>query len=100
MSELNFTYYENQFNALADKKRLEIIHELTKNNRVCVGDMCNSFGLKQSKLSYHLKVLLDANLILKETVGTRSYYKLNEIEMNNILSEKLCCIFRICPKCK
>lgn len=50
--------------------------------------------MTQSKLSYHLKILLDAGLIVKETKGTWSYYDLNDAEVNNLLSEELCCIFR------
>jgi ArsR family transcriptional regulator, arsenate/arsenite/antimonite-responsive transcriptional repressor len=45
-------------------------------------------------LSYHLKILLDANLIKKETRGTWSYYDLNDKELNGLLSEELCCIFK------
>ncbi|PGG83001.1 transcriptional regulator, partial [Bacillus toyonensis] len=33
-------------------------------------------------------------LIIKETKGTWSYYDLNDVEVNNLLSEELCCIFR------
>ena len=50
--------------------------------------------MPQSKLSYHLKILLDANLITKETRGTWSYYELNPEEVGALLSEQLCCIFR------
>ncbi|TWJ65736.1 Arsenical resistance operon repressor [Bacillus paralicheniformis] len=50
--------------------------------------------MPQSKLSYHLKILLDAGLITKEAKGTWSYYSLNEKEINHLLSEELCCLFR------
>ncbi|MDQ0929365.1 DNA-binding transcriptional ArsR family regulator [Bacillus atrophaeus] len=50
--------------------------------------------MPQSKLSYHLKILLDAELIHKETKGTWSYYSLHEKEINHLLSEELCCLFR------
>ncbi|ABS22442.1 hypothetical protein Bcer98_2192 [Bacillus cytotoxicus NVH 391-98] len=36
---------------------------------------------------------LDANLIVKETKGTWSYYDLNDEEVNHLLSEELCCVF-------
>jgi ArsR family transcriptional regulator len=92
--EQAFEQYELKFKALADKKRLQIMHELCKRGEICVCDMCEIIGMQQSKLSYHLKILLDTNLIKKETRGTWSYYKLNSNELENILSEKLCCIFR------
>ncbi|WP_158738204.1 metalloregulator ArsR/SmtB family transcription factor [Alteribacillus sp. YIM 98480] len=93
-SNISFKSYQKKFKALADVKRLEIMHELTRHDSVCVCDLTDIFDLSQSKLSYHLKILLDAGFILKETKGTWSYYKLNETEVNHILSEELCCLFR------
>ncbi len=83
-----------KFKALADQKRLEIMYELCQRGQTCVCDLTEIFEMTQSKLSYHLKILLDAGLIVKETKGTWSYYDLNDAEVNNLLSEELCCIFR------
>ncbi|RXJ02588.1 ArsR family transcriptional regulator [Anaerobacillus alkaliphilus] len=89
----SFKDYELKFKALADEKRLQILHELVVRGKICVCDLCEIVDMKQSKLSYHLKILLDAGFIKKETEGTWSYYELNEAEVNEILSEKLCCVF-------
>jgi ArsR family transcriptional regulator len=89
-----FLQYEKKFKALADQKRLEIMYELCQRGQTCVCDLTESFGVSQSKLSYHLKILLDADLIVKQTKGTWSYYDINETEVNSLLSEELCCIFR------
>ena len=89
-----FKQYEQKFKALADQKRLEIMYELCQRGQTCVCDLTEFFGMSQSKLSYHLKILLDANLIVKETKGTWSYYDLNDKEVNHILSEELCCVCR------
>lgn len=86
--------YEKKFKALADRKRLEIMYELCQRGKTCVCDLTEVFDMPQSKLSYHLKILLDADLIRKETKGTWSYYDLNDAEVNHLLSEELCCIFR------
>ncbi|ASJ54158.1 transcriptional regulator [Brevibacillus formosus] len=86
--------YEKKFKALSDQKRLEIMYELCQRGKTCVCDLTEVFDMPQSKLSYHLKILLDANLIIKETKGTWSYYDLNDNEVNHLLSEELCCIFR------
>lgn len=86
--------YEKKFKALADQRRLEIMYELCQRGKTCVCDLTEVFDMPQSKLSYHLKILLDANLITKETRGTWSYYDLNDEEVNHLLSEELCCIFR------
>jgi ArsR family transcriptional regulator, arsenate/arsenite/antimonite-responsive transcriptional repressor len=89
-----FNLYEKKFKALSDQKRLHILYEITQQGEVCVCDLSEKLHLPQSKLSYHLKILMDAQLIEKETRGTWSYYTLNHSEINHILSEELCCLFR------
>jgi ArsR family transcriptional regulator len=91
---VDFSKYEAKFKALADQKRLQIMYELTQRGSVCVCDLTELVDMPQSKLSYHLKILLDAGLILRETKGTWGYYELNQLEVNNLLSPELCCIFR------
>ncbi|MBM7660824.1 ArsR family transcriptional regulator [Bacillus mesophilus] len=89
-----FLRFEKQFKALADQKRLQIMNILTEKGSVCVCDMTEYIDMPQSKLSYHLKILLDANIIHKKTEGTWSYYSLNQEEVSMLLSEELCCLFR------
>jgi ArsR family transcriptional regulator len=94
VQEQTFEQYEAKFKALADKQRLRIMYELTQRGKVCVCDLSEIVEMAQSKLSYHLKILLEANLINKETSGTWSYYEINQQEVEHLLSEELCCIFR------
>ncbi len=93
-SPVDFSKYEAKFKALADQKRLQIMYELTQRGNTCVCDLGEIVEMPQSKLSYHLKILLDAGLIRRETRGTWSYYELNQSEVNSLLSPELCCIFR------
>lgn len=85
-----FSQYLEQYKALSDNYRLRILEELCTRGRVCVCDMCEIIDLKQSKLSYHLKVLLDANLIIKDKCGTWSYYELNKEELKKFMPENTC----------
>ncbi|MCA0988567.1 ArsR/SmtB family transcription factor [Guptibacillus algicola] len=94
-----FSLYEKKFKALSDQKRLHIMYELTQAGVLCVCDLTDKLYLPQSKLSYHLKILVDAELITKELRGTWSYYKLNKKEVNHLLSEELCCLFRTNDGC-
>ncbi|MBO9606161.1 MAG: winged helix-turn-helix transcriptional regulator [Paenibacillaceae bacterium] len=94
MTEVSFRGYESKFKALADEKRLHIMYELTQRGNTCVCDLTDIFDMSQSKLSYHLKILLDAGFISRETRGTWSYYEINQTEVSQILSEELCCIFK------
>lgn len=95
--EKTFEMYEGKFKAIADKKRLQIMNLLTQKGEINVNDLAPMMNMAQSKLSYHLKILLDANLILRETRGTWNYYRLNLDEVNHLLSAELCCLFR--PTC-
>ncbi|WML49708.1 metalloregulator ArsR/SmtB family transcription factor [Neobacillus sp. PS3-34] len=92
-----FETYEFKFKAIADKKRLQIMNVLTQRGAMCVCDLAPIVDMTQSKLSYHLKILLDANIITKETKGTWSFYQLNQEELNHLLSHELCCMFK--PTC-
>lgn len=88
-----FKTYEAKFKALSDQLRLKIMYELNQKGQICVCDLTEIIALSQSKLSYHLKILLDVNLIEREKIGIWNYYRLNEDEVRGLLSEELCCIF-------
>ncbi|MFE4714002.1 MULTISPECIES: helix-turn-helix transcriptional regulator [Paenibacillus] len=90
---LLFANYERKFKALADQKRLSILYEINKRSEVCVCDLEAIVDLPQSKLSYHLKLLLDADLLKCRKEGRWNYYRINEEAMQYLLSDDVCCIF-------
>ncbi|WP_368505064.1 ArsR/SmtB family transcription factor [Alkalihalophilus sp. As8PL] len=92
--QTDFSYYEKRFKALADQKRLHLLSILCKQGASCVCDLTELLDLPQSKLSYHLKILLDADLIEKTKKGTWNYYHINTDTVDHLLSEQLCCLFR------
>jgi ArsR family transcriptional regulator len=92
-----FEKYESKFKALADAKRLRIMNLLVKQGKVCVCDLAEMVDMPQSKLSYHLKILFDQDLIRVETDGKWNYYRVNQQEVAHLLSEELCCLFRPNP---
>ena len=59
--------YKSAFKALSDDNRLFILQILTENGRTCVCDLSELLNLSQSRLSYHLKILLDVGFILCRT---------------------------------
>lgn len=81
--------YSNIFKALSDKIRLKILNELSKQESMCVCDLVDYFDISQSKLSYHLKMLLDCNLITMEKLGKWNYYRINSEELEKYLSKEL-----------
>jgi ArsR family transcriptional regulator, arsenate/arsenite/antimonite-responsive transcriptional repressor len=62
--------------ALSDPIRLQMLHLLDQRPNLCTCEFEELLELGQSKVSYHLKVLLDARLVTRETYGTWSHYRL------------------------
>lgn len=62
--------------ALSDPIRVQILHLLEQHADLCNCEFEDLLGLTQSKTSYHLKVLLDAQLITRRNAGTWSHYSL------------------------
>ena len=61
------------FHALSDETRLEILEMLRAGER-CVCELQDELGAAQSRLSFHLKVLKDAELVTDRKEGRWSYY--------------------------
>jgi len=64
------------FHALSDPIRMGVVEMLQKQEQ-CVCDLCNALGVSQSKLSFHLKTLKEANLVNARQQGRWVYYSLN-----------------------
>ena len=64
------------FRALADPLRLQIV-ELLRLQELCVCELCEKLDVSQSKLSFHLKNLKEAELIHSRQQGRWIYYRLN-----------------------
>lgn len=64
--------------ALADRHRLRIVNLLLRagGEPVCVCEVQPLLGLSQGTVSHHLKQLVEAGVITRETRGTYSYYSL------------------------
>jgi ArsR family transcriptional regulator len=64
------------FQALSDPLRLQVL-ELLRSQELCVCELCDRLGTSQSKLSFHLKSLKEANLVRGRQEGRWVYYSLN-----------------------
>lgn len=74
------------FKALSDPIRLQILKKLYSAESVCVCKLVEMFDISQSKLSYHLKLLLSANLITKTSHGKWNYYSVNKDCISRVLT--------------
>jgi len=64
------------FHALSEPLRLQIL-ELLRSKELCVCDLCETLGVSQSKLSFHLKVLKEAQLLRARQEGRWMYYSID-----------------------
>jgi ArsR family transcriptional regulator, arsenate/arsenite/antimonite-responsive transcriptional repressor len=64
------------FHALSEPLRVKIL-EMLRAQELCVCDLGDRLGIAQSKLSFHLKTLKDANLVKARQDRKWIYYRLN-----------------------
>lgn len=67
--------------ALSDPIRLQMLYLLRQRPDLCTCEFEVLLDLGQSKVSYHLKILLDAGLATRESVGTWSHYRLRDSQI-------------------
>jgi len=62
--------------ALNDETRLTLLRFINENGAVCVCDLETSFGMIQSRISRHLKILKEAGFLKVERKGRWAYYSI------------------------
>ena len=60
--------------AASDELRLHILRVLAQDS-FSVSELCTIFDLRQSALSHHLKILIDAGLLNRRKEGTAIFYR-------------------------
>ncbi|HEY7516058.1 MAG TPA: metalloregulator ArsR/SmtB family transcription factor [Vicinamibacteria bacterium] len=66
------------FKALSDDTRLRIVRTMARSSSaLCECNIVPLFGLSQSTISYHLKVLREAGILDAEKRGLWAYYRVN-----------------------
>ncbi|MEM6401447.1 MAG: metalloregulator ArsR/SmtB family transcription factor [Cyanobacteria bacterium P01_D01_bin.116] len=71
------------FHALSEPLRIKVL-QLLKNREICVCDLCDILDVSQSKLSFHLKTLKEANLVCARQEGRWIYYSLNQYQFEKL----------------
>lgn len=61
-STLTQSHVTAGFHALSEPLRIQVL-ELLRTQELCVCELCESLGVTQSKLSFHLKTLKEAGLV-------------------------------------
>ena len=74
---VNLSKAARLFHALSDETRLRVIEQL-QGGEQCVCDLTETFKTGQSRLSFHLRVLKEAGLVVDRPDGRWVYYSLNQ----------------------
>lgn len=65
------------FHALSDETRVRILEQL-RDGEQCVCELTEAFNTGQSRLSFHLRVLKDAGLVIDRPEGRWIYYSISQ----------------------
>ena len=79
--------------AAGDPLRMQILKVLQQ-NAYGVLELCAVFGIQQSAMSHHLKVLSSASLVATRREGTSIFYRRNELHPNSDLQALLDSLFQ------
>ena len=76
---------ERLLHSISDRHRLKILNMLARAGApVCVCEFTAALELPQQNVSYHLKQLVDAGVIVRERRGRNSYYSLVDGALDHI----------------
>lgn len=72
------------FKVLADKQRRDILVML-KNGRMSAGEIAENLGITPAALSYHLKQLKNADLVMEYKNKNFIYYEINITVLDELI---------------
>ena len=76
--------YGETFKALSDPVRRKILTMLKK-GKMSAGDISKQFDMSQATVSYHLRLLKEADLIFEEKEKNYIYYSLNTSVIEEVM---------------
>jgi ArsR family transcriptional regulator len=81
---MEITKYVDIFKALSDPNRLKILSIINTEGEVCACKLLENFKITQPTLAYHMKMLVDSQLVSYYKRGTWCVYKIRYDEFQNI----------------
>lgn len=76
----------SMFKALSDDKRLKIVKVLYHGGEKCACCLLEMFDCSQSTLSHHMKILVDASLVIAREEGKWTHYSANKEKIDELMS--------------
>ena len=77
LSEDDAAVLANRLKAVAEPARLRLVSLVlaSPGQEVCICDLTDPLGLSQPTVSHHMKVLVDAGLLIREKRGRWAYFR-------------------------
>jgi ArsR family transcriptional regulator len=70
--------------ALADPTRFRMVQEIAAAGELSCGEVAERFDVSQPTVSHHLKILLDARLLVQRTEGKHHYTSVDRILLGRL----------------
>jgi ArsR family transcriptional regulator, arsenate/arsenite/antimonite-responsive transcriptional repressor len=84
MQQKDLSKLTTVFKALSDETRLHIVQIVAKDGK-CGSEQCfRGLDLSQPTLSHHIKILINANILKEQKVGTAKKYTLNKEYLDSL----------------
>ena len=80
--------YQKIFKALSDEMRLHLLQRISSSEEICVCKLMEESAMAQSKLSYHLKLLLEAELISVRPCAKWNFYSANKELLQQLFTQE------------
>jgi ArsR family transcriptional regulator, arsenate/arsenite/antimonite-responsive transcriptional repressor len=72
--------------ALADPTRFRMIQEIAQAGELSCGAVADRFDVSQPTISHHLKILLDAGLLVQRTEGKHHFTSVDRTLLANLVA--------------
>jgi ArsR family transcriptional regulator len=72
--------------ALADPTRFRMVQEIAEAGELSCGGVAERFDVSQPTISHHLKILLEADLLVQRTEGKHHFTSVNRALLANLVA--------------
>jgi ArsR family transcriptional regulator len=72
--------------ALADPTRFRMVQEIAEAGELSCGEVTERFDVSQPTISHHLKILVDAGLLVQRTEGKQHYTSVDRARLQGLVA--------------
>jgi ArsR family transcriptional regulator len=72
--------------ALADPTRFRMVQEIAEAGELSCGEVAERFDVSQPTISHHLKILVDAGLLVQRAEGKQHYMSVERARLNGFVA--------------